>query len=294
MALSLKKVVLVVVVLYGAVFALFLNDYDEVFLFHADSHEYVALAQNMLDHHVFSRDLNGPEIIRTPGYPLFLAATMALAGEHYYFYLVVLIQILMVGGTAYLTYRMGKTVFGRPRLGILAASVYVLMPTTIFYACAGMTETFFTFLLIAALSLVATSPISYRKAFLAGAIIAMAILVRPIAILSPVLILPMAMRTQWRNGLLFLAGLLLILAPWVARNYQQGYGVTVSYIGSFNLAHGNAAKFYAWRNDIHEAVALETIEKEVADTMQNDLTLNAAQAHEKVALYNVRLAPSAY
>ncbi len=294
MTLSLKQVLLVVFVLYGALFFVRFNDYDRVFLFHADANEYVTLAHNIVDHHLFSRDLQAPEIIRTPGYPAFLAVTMAVAGERSFYYLVVLVQTLLVGGTAYLTYRMGKTVFDSPRLGTVAAAVYVLMPTTFFYAFSGMTETLFTFLLIAALSLVAPSHIPWRNALVAGIVLGLAILVRPIALLSPIILLPMAMRTQWRNGVWFLAGLLVVLTPWVARNVHDGYGVTVSSIGSLNLAHGNAAKFYAWQNHVSEARGLEVIEQEVDETSRSRPTYTAAQAHEAVALYTIRTNLSAY
>jgi len=131
------------------------------------------------------------------------------------------------------------------------------------------------------------NPKDHGLGVLAGAIIGLAILVRPIAILSPIIILPMAMRNCWRNGIYFLAGLILILAPWVISNYQQGYGVTVSYIGAFNLAHGNAAKFYQWQNNVDAPTALETIEKEVNTTMRDDPSLNIAQAHKKVALQHI-------
>jgi len=286
MEITLKKVLLSVLILYGLLFVSFLNDYNGVFLFHADAHEYVALAKNIVEHKVFSRDLVVPEIIRTPGYPLLIAVTMAVAGDQFS-YLVVLIQILMVGCTAYTIYRMAIILFDNPRLGTLVAIVYVLMPTTIYYAVTGMTETFFTFLLALTLYLLASKEISYRKAFLAGAIIGLAILVRPIAILSPIIILPMAMRNQWRNGIYFLAGLILILAPWVIRNYQQGYGVTVSYIGAFNLAHGNAAKFYQWQNNVDAPVALKAIEKEVDTVTRDNSSLNTTQAHKKVALQHI-------
>ena len=236
----------------------------DIFYFHADSYEYVALARNILEHFVFSRDLVSFEIIRTPGYPAFLAAAMFFAGKQNFLYLVDIIQIFFVGCTAYLTNQIGKIAFDNPQLGKIAAVIYLLIPTTLYYAFSGMTETLFTFVFIAAVWCVIR-----QKNFFSGALSAFSILIRPIAVFSPLLFIPMAMRANRRGVFAFLLGFLLILTPWVARNYYHGFGVSISEIGSFNLAHGNAAKFYAWQNNISEAEALEIIEKEAGSEDQS-------------------------
>ena len=284
MELSLKRIILAVLILYGVIFLLFLNDYNGIFLFHADSHEYVTLGQNLLEHHVFSRDLRTPEVIRIPGYPFFIALTMAVAGERHFQYLVVLLQILMVGGTACIIYLLGQRLFGNHKLGLVAASAYVLIPTTIFYACVGMTETLFTFLLALAIYLLSAKSLSNPKAFLIGVVVALAILVRPIAMLSPIILLPMAMRTRWRAGIWFLLALILALTPWLVRNHDLSYGLTISSIGDLNLAHGNAAKFYAWQNHISPADALVLVDQRAEDKIARQPSLTEAQAHKEVAL----------
>ena len=245
--------------LYGVIFALIKPG---IFYFHADTYEYTAIAENILDHHSFSRQLPEKEIIRTPVYPALIALTMAIAGRQNFVYLIILIQTIFVAITAWLIARMGEEVFHNKRIGNIAAIIYILLPTTIWYSMVGMTEIAFTLVFITALSC--------RKYFLGGMLIGLAILIRPIAMLTPLIITPFVLKKNIKTGALFLIGTALILAPWVARNYHQGFGLQISYIGAFNLAHGNATKFYAWQHRVDNQTALDKIQSEVDEKISNE------------------------
>ena len=246
----------------------------DYFYFHADTYEYVAIANNMLDHHVFSRQFPESEIIRTPGYPTLIALAMTIAGRQHFTYLIILIQTIFAAITAWLIAKMGEKEFQSIRFGNIAAIVYILLPTTIWYAMVGMTEIVFTLAFITALSLC--------KYFWSGIMIGLAILIRPIAMLIPFLIAPFLFRKSFRTGVLFVIGVALVVTPWVARNYDLGFGATIAYIGPFNLAHGNATKFYAWREGIDNQTALDKTQREVDEKINNE-HLRPDTAHIRVA-----------
>ncbi len=258
-------------VLYGVVFSFIKT---EQFYFHADTYEYVTLANNLLDHHAFSRQLPEPEIIRTPGYPTLIAGTMMVAGHRNFVYFIIVLQTIFVAITAWLIARMGAGAFGSIRHGNIAAIVYILLPTTIWYAMVGMTETLFALLFISALSM--------HKYLWSGILIGLAILVRPIAMLSPFMIAPFLFTKRLRFGLVFLVGVALIIAPWMVRNHKLGFGASIAYIGSFNLAHGNATKFYAWQHHVDNQTALDMIQSEV-DALILNKNIRPDIAHVQVA-----------
>ena len=278
----LKYFLVGTLILYSVIFSVMKTD---SFYFHADTYEYVAIANNILDHHVFSRQLPEHEIIRTPGYPILIAGAMMIAGREDFTHIIILVQTIFVAITAWLIARMGAGAFGNIRSGNISAIIYILLPTTIWYTMVGMTEITFTLLFITALSL--------RRYVWGGAMIGLAILIRPIAMLSPLLIAPFLFKKRLRAGVLFLIGLALVVTPWVARNYDLGFGATIAYIGPFNLAHGNATKFYAWRNGVSNQTALDKIQAEV-DTLILNKNIRPDIAHMQVAKKYIFADPPTY
>ncbi|MCC6179051.1 MAG: glycosyltransferase family 39 protein [Chloroflexi bacterium] len=169
-----------------------------------------------------------PELRRTPLYPLFIALVVAgggnLAG------LAVAQHVLGVV-TAGLTYGLGRAAFGR-LAGVLAGLSIALSGPALVYEHYVMSEALFTCLLAGALLVLV---LALRRASVrrpsarwligAGVAVGLAALTRPIGqVLYPIALgLPfMLALPRWRNGVqragLVLAGLLLVLAPWLVRN----------------------------------------------------------------------------
>jgi 4-amino-4-deoxy-L-arabinose transferase-like glycosyltransferase len=135
-------------------------------------------------------------------------------------------------GTALLAYCLGRETFGRVA-GLLAGLLVAVNGALIVSGQGVMTETLFTFLLLAALLLLLKAGRSghWTWALLAGLVIGVSALTRPVAQLL-VLTVPLAFvlfyRGPWRRPWPILRGsavvglgVLLVLGPWMLRNMAE-------------------------------------------------------------------------
>ena len=190
-----------------------------------DALGYHQLALNLLHERAFSMHTQSPflpDSIRTPGYPLFLAAVYALPGTSPRTVLV--IQAMLDALTAVLAADMARRLTGFRKAGLLAGLLYALLPLAWRYAAELYVESFLTFWL--ALSFWLALWIVQREAghpwlrgaFL-GAAAGMSLLIKPNVVLLPLLLaLPLLAHRRGRPLLAAAAMMLLMLAPWVARN----------------------------------------------------------------------------
>ena len=176
-----------------------------------------------------------PEVIRTPGYPAFVAVfyflfgvgTMPVAiGQAFVFVLI-----------CFLVYAIANRVAGR-RAATVAAIMTALFPPLPYYGALVLTEVWTTFVLIAAMlvCLRAIQTGRTRDFVIAGALFSGATIVRPAFILLPfglaaaMPILVPAERTRRRIGqwaaLAIVAGITMV--PWFTYNYV--------YLGKFTLS----------------------------------------------------------
>jgi 4-amino-4-deoxy-L-arabinose transferase-like glycosyltransferase len=188
------------------------------------------------------------DLYRPPVYPVFLASIFALAGENYA--LVVLIQLAITGTTCGLVYLLGRTI--SPAVGYLAAMVYALTPDTALWAMAILSDTLFTFLLMAALVGLAVACRGTRRLLLAlsGLTLGLAALTRPIglaiiALWAVVWVLkdgsrPEQVRRNLGSGFLFFMVAVLPIALWSYRNLAIHGFFTVSPINTWNLGYYSA------------------------------------------------------
>ena len=176
------------------------------------------------------------DVMLRPLYTFFLALLHALGGQNYA--AIVLLQILVLAMAPGLVYLIGSRLSSRPA-GILAALLVILRERNSI-ALTNIIEVSHTklllsdvpamvlmlllvYLLIVWLQVPGTQ--GYRGV-IAGAALGLVVLVRSQAqLLVPVLlvILILVERFQWRTILqrfaLFIAGLLLVIIPWIGRNY---------------------------------------------------------------------------
>jgi len=221
-------------------------------VFHTpDSASYVALAQGLAS----GRFQTGgePEIVRTPGYPLLLVPGVLLGRVEL---VAIAIQVLLNVLTAYLLYRIAWLLFENAAVAWGAALLYALDPLSIAYTSRILTETPFTFLVVAFLYALTQHLKSdgVGPLVVAGAALAASVFVRPAAYFLPVLaaawlILRAVTRRPNRLRRLLCAGLFLIVAmapaaAWQLRNARQtGWG-GFSAIGPVTLYfyHGAAVR----------------------------------------------------
>jgi Dolichyl-phosphate-mannose-protein mannosyltransferase len=194
-----------------------------------------------------------PEINRTPGYPLLIAATWGALGARPW--AVPALGALLSAGTALVAAGLAARLFGA-RAAILAAVLVSCEPGTFFRSLDVLSDTPFTFcltLFVAAFAGYAhgdgTSPAR------AGLWLALATLVRPLSYylipLAAFLVLVVARRAG-RSRLAasgaaaaFLAPAVLLVGGWEARNLVRAHAFTLSPIASSELLYYRAAPVLA-------------------------------------------------
>ncbi|MCC7146459.1 MAG: hypothetical protein IT443_08435 [Phycisphaeraceae bacterium] len=237
--------------------------------YQADSRRYVVLANNLLDYSSFGKaqedglvhqglaqiraergelepaDAHGlrPELFRTPGYSVFIAAIQALGLP---LIAVLLVQCLLAVAGVWLLYDITWRLTGSRKASLLAAAILALHPADWVAPNTLLSEPLFCFLVLLGLwAAVRTTPNSLSSAG-AGLALGAAVLVRPIAIaLGPILaIWQFARRPSWHT--LALACLMVVanLTPpllWAARNSRTGAGFNVSTVPPINALYYTVA-----------------------------------------------------
>ena len=201
-------------------FALSLPDY----LF-PDSLTYLAPARNMLHGGGFVDAVGAIETLRTPGYPLLLAAFGARVVP------VIVAQHLMNVAIA-----AGIYLLAAPRLGrfvaVTAALLFAVDTPAIHYADKILSETAFTLLLLVVCWLLAVG-----RWPIAGVLTGVLVLIRPVAIVYFVVVAAWLLLRRVRVRDVVVYALLAVLLPfgWAVRNGVRTGAFTVSSIGGTNL-----------------------------------------------------------
>jgi 4-amino-4-deoxy-L-arabinose transferase-like glycosyltransferase len=145
---------------------------------------------------------------------------------------------------AYLTDRLS----GSERAGFVAGILWALAPLPAVFSGILETEILFTFLFLLALLVLAGK--GWWNGLVAGLLIGIGTLVRPIGILLIPGLLPAALATEKGLGralrvATFLLGCGLALAPWLIRNESVFGSATISPVGGDNLLYYNASSCLA-------------------------------------------------
>ncbi len=200
-----------------------------------DTTLYEALARNWANHHVYGVFLDGqltPVDVRMPGYPAFLAAIYAVFGHTRL--AVMLVQAVLDLATCLLTAALAARLappLQRQRVAIVALWLTASCPFVANYSAVVLTEVLATFLTTAALlALLRAEDGASAQWFFAALLVSLGTLVRPetpllLAAAALVFVVRWRRPADWpklfRAGALMAVGLLLPLAPWVARNWYS-------------------------------------------------------------------------
>ncbi|HET9252339.1 MAG TPA: hypothetical protein VFP58_09495 [Candidatus Eisenbacteria bacterium] len=181
-------------------------------------------------------DEGAPTAYRAIGYPAIVAAIYAVAGPRPE--AVHVVQAFLDTASAVLIFLLA----GGGRLGMVAAGIWALFPLAILYTGLLMPETSFTTAVLTAACITRRGfPSATGRAVALGAVVGAAALIRPAALLL-VIALPViaAMaRVRVRRPGAVLAGMLLLVVPWIARNaIVLGYPGMATSTGA-NLLIGN-------------------------------------------------------
>lgn len=215
-----------------------------------DSSEYVKLAEDII--HQAGASLQDHI---TPGYPLFLSFALSIFKSYY---VVSLIQITLVLFNSLLIYKIARKIVS-PAAGWLAAFLYIINPSTLFYSMVLMSDTLFTFLLVSSIYIVffADSKNNSRRLLVAGFLVGFAILVRPIGFFLPFIFVvfyvwfkkeTISFKKIIYLTVIFCISCSIVLLPWIIRNKVVNNVWSISSLGAFNLFHYNLPLFLSVRD----------------------------------------------
>jgi 4-amino-4-deoxy-L-arabinose transferase-like glycosyltransferase len=214
----------------------------------SDAVEYDRIGQNLAKGNGYAITPGHPTSLRDPGFPFLLAGIYTLSFKNYY--LVYMAQCLMGALTCLLTYFLARMLLPefQARIASLLAAVCF---GSIYYDTLLLSEPLFSLCLAAGLLLFIQNlknPSVWRLA-LAGMILGYSTLVRPIGLLFLPALLPLLLWTgkapslqRIRNGVVFAALSLGVIAPWIYRNTAL-YGKLVL------VATNGGSTFYGSNND---------------------------------------------
>jgi 4-amino-4-deoxy-L-arabinose transferase-like glycosyltransferase len=215
---------------------------------------YYRLAVNLSEQGIYSQGTAEPylpDTDRTPGYPLFLAAIFAVAGQSVVAAAVA--QSLLHGLSGLLVARLGESLFGSPRIGAAGALLWAVAPIPAIFCGILLTETLFTPVFL--LTLLLLTECSPRRSLLAGGALGLGILIRPIASLVwPALLPAFFPGTGWRRALanfaVFCAAAAAVLAPWLIRNNAVFGKPVLSSVQGVNILYNTISGYIAWRDGL--------------------------------------------
>lgn len=229
-----------------------------------DLDQYILLAQNMVDHGAFSlqtSDPFAPNVRRTPGYPLFLAASYIIAGHQHDPLLIVALQVGLSVLNVWLVIRIGTRLYSST-VGRMAGWIYGFAPATLIFTGLVMSETLFATLLLfgtwLCIRLYQSHPNrqAWLEAGLAGVVFAALAYSRPIALyFVPIPLLVILCGLKWSRRAFSLSVILLLafvatVAPWLYRNYSYFDTPIFTSIGNQNLLFYNISSIEAQRQNI--------------------------------------------
>ncbi len=194
---------------------------------HVDAQGYHWLAVNLLERGAYSLNTEPPfrpDNVRAPLYPLFLASWYGIVGPapDLMSFVHALLDVLTVA----VLYRLGSLVVGR-RVGVVAAWLYTLNPSSWRFTNELLTEIIFGLLLSLSVWMFARYILHGRNrdAWRCGLFFGLAILCKPNVQFMPLVLVAIMIhsfyvgRRQGWQGVLIVAGaIFVLLMPWVIRN----------------------------------------------------------------------------
>lgn len=251
----------------------------------SDSSDYARLADNLIENQTFSTDQTAPytpEIHWPIGYPGFLAITKFISGD---FVLAAVVQTALSALSAVLIFLIVVR-FVPPYIAVLPSIIFTLDPSITYYNISIHSDGFFTsliFILVYAL-LVLGSEKTLRPYvfFILGAFLGFTTLVRPIAqflvIVLPILFIVLAYTHYTKKQLavrigIFTLGFLILISPWMVRNYYVADSLMLADVGPKNLLLYNV-KDYLVAQEIDKNRSLAELEGiGYADSSENKVVL---------------------
>jgi len=218
----------------------------DVGLWVADERHYHLLASSLVEAKGFAFE-SGPTSLRPPLYPAMVAGTWQVTGGRS-LQAIRFAQILLSVATAFLAFVLARRLYDQTA-ALWAAGIVAFYPSLFIASYLILTETLFTFLLLAHATLLVRllQRPGLAVAAAAGTALGLAALTRSVLWPLPLLLVPLI---AWRASAVlqrrvicaavFTIGYLVVVTPWAVRNTRlQGVPVVVDTMGGLNLMMGN-------------------------------------------------------
>lgn len=247
---------------------------------------YFELSRGLLAGHGFSWDETepfSPNPLRPPVYPMFIAGILYIFGSYW---AVLLIQALVGSLVPVLGMRLADILFSSRAISITVGFLLALEPYAVLLSVIFYTETLFTFLFFLALLffLRYMQVPSVRSVVWSGVFLGLATLVKPTIQYVP-LVIPFFMAWRfWRSAPkkvlvhigIFLGVFMLVITPWIYRNYAE-FGVPgMSAQPAYNLYVYLAPSVLAIEKGIGFATAQELFFSKEGGIPESSITLATA------------------
>lgn len=205
--------------------------------FYPDSYTYLTPAANLVHGHFTGEE--GPEVLRTPGYPLFLVPFLALQAPAR---AIVAFQHLLDALLAAAIFALARRAGASRGMAAAGALVIALDTITIHYANKILTETVSAIVLFAIVAFVLNARTPVRL-LIAGLLCGALVLVRPVAIAYFIVVIfwLVFVRAGTRAIAVFFIAAIALPVAWASRNAAATGHFTISTIGSANLLMHRAA-----------------------------------------------------
>lgn len=245
--LLILTLLLTAIVRFGVSLAAFMFTND-VKVFHTpDTASFVRPAMELISSWSFAVD-GAPEIVRTPGYPVFLIPVI-LSGKLEL--MAITFQILLSVFAAYVVFEIAMLVFQREDAAIFSTALYAVEPLSALYSTLLMSEALFSFCIAISLYYLLRYVSDIRWSYLLGSAAALSasVYVRPVAYFLPLLLCltllvwvfvdKVARRERLIQAVVFFLVCASLISVWQLRNYYvTGYE-------KFSAIHDYDLYFYA-------------------------------------------------
>jgi len=265
-----------------------------------DTIQYHTFASDILKNRAISCSDVWIDAVRTPGYPLFVAANYMIFGVRTW--VVILVQILISLLTLYAIYVMGIRLFGTTTAGI-AALLYAVEPHV-----AWVTNQFATDALYVAVFILSImcflcgirnkeSSVSF---LLSGLLLGLATLIRPVSQFLPLIYIFVIFLfsgikavVKIRHASAVVVAFLLIVSPWLYRNYTRYGYPSLSSISGYNLLFFTALNTLYSRDNPYQQQLQATLESQAKNEKIYDPAnpFAVSAAYKNVAMRIIRVRP---
>lgn len=238
-------------------------------MYNADSIYYENIAISLLEKGIYTNPASAnpfSDIIRTPGYPLFIWANYGLFGKTPW--VLSLWNVLFLA----LEYALLKQILKKLNISFhIGLWVFTLMDFTRWvFNASVLAEPLFNVLILAAtlLTLHYIHSQKYIYLIVSGILWGLAALVKPVALYAPAIIcIYLLLKTPLKNSLkataLLLIAFFVALSPWLIRNYIKYGTFTFTYIQADNLLYSHCAYILSQKQGISVSQAQAQLFSEI-------------------------------